>query len=77
MIKKTKKIRKSSKPCPFCVKKAEPVYRDLESLAIGVSPKKRIVSRWTTGVCEKHQLRMARAIKRARHLALLPFVDRV
>lgn len=75
MIKK-KKIRKSSKPCPFCVKKSEPVYRDLESLAIGISPKKRIVSRWTTGVCEKHQLRLARAIKRARHLALLPFVDK-
>jgi len=72
-----KKIRKSNKPCPFCVKKAEPVYSDLESLAIGVSPKKRIVSRWTTGVCEKHQLRLARAIKRARHLALLPVTDKV
>ena len=76
MIQK-KKIRKSSKPCPFCVKKVEPVYYDLENLAIGVSVKKRIVSRWTTGVCEKHQLRMARAIKRARHLALLPVTDRV
>jgi small subunit ribosomal protein S18 len=72
-----KKIRKSSKPCPFCVRKAEPVYSDLESLAIGISPKKRIVSRWTTGVCEKHQLRLARAIKRARHLALLPVTDKV
>lgn len=72
-----KKIRKSNKPCPFCVKKAEPVYSDLESLAVGVSPKKRIVSRWTTGVCEKHQLRLARAIKRARHLALLPVTDKV
>lgn len=77
MIKKTKKIRKSNKPCPFCTKKTEPNYHDLESLAVGVSPKKRIVSRWTTGVCEKHQLRLARAIKRARHLALLPFVDKV
>lgn len=77
MIKKTKKIRKSSKPCPYCTKKTEPNYRDLESLAVGISPKKRIVSRWTTGVCEKHQLRLARAIKRARHLALLPFVDKV
>lgn len=77
MIKKTKKIRKSNKPCPFCTKKTEPNYRDVDSLAVGVSPKKRIVSRWTTGVCEKHQLRLARAIKRARHLALLPFVDKV
>jgi len=72
-----KKIRKSSKPCPFCIKKTEPIYSDIESLAIGVSAKKRIVSRWTTGVCEKHQLRLARAIKRARHLALLPVTDKV
>jgi|APCry4251928276_1046603.scaffolds.fasta_scaffold807983_1 small subunit ribosomal protein S18 len=77
MIKKTKKIRKSHKPCPFCVKKVDPVYSDLESLSVGISVKKRIVSRWTTGVCEKHQLRLARAIKRARHLALLPFVDKI
>ena len=72
-----KKIRKSSKPCPFCVKKTEPNYTDMESLVPGMSPKKRIVSRWTTGVCEKHQLRLARAIKRARHLALIPFIDKV
>lgn len=72
-----KKIRKSNKPCPFCLKKSEPVYSDLESLAVGISPKKRIVSRWSTGVCEKHQLRLARAIKRARHLALLPVTDKV
>ena len=71
-----KKIRKSSKPCPFCVKKAEPNYADVESLTIGISPKRRIVSRWTTGVCEKHQLRLARSIKRARHIALLPFTDK-
>lgn len=76
MIQK-KKIRKSNKPCPFCVKKVEPNYADLESLVIGVSVKKRIVSRWSTGVCEKHQLRLARAIKRARHIALLPMTDRV
>lgn len=75
MIQK-KKNRKSKKPCPFCVKKQEPKYSDLDSLAIGVSSKKRIVPRWTTGVCEKHQLRMARAVKQARHLALLPFTDR-
>ena len=71
-----KKNRKSKKPCPFCTKKIEPKYSDLESLAVGISPKKRIVARWTTGVCEKHQLRMARSIKQARHLAPLPFTDK-
>jgi len=75
MIQK-KRVHKSKKPCPFCVKKVEPSYSDTESMAFGIDAKKRIVSRWTTGVCEKHQLRMARAIKQARHLALLPFTDK-
>ena len=76
MIQK-KKIKRTNKPCPFCVKKTEPNYKDLESLSIGISIKKRIVSRWSTGVCQKHQGRLASAIKRARYLALLPFTDRV
>ena len=76
MIPQRKKIKRTNKPCPFCVKKTEPNYKDLESLAIGVSPKKRIISRWTTGVCQKHQGRLSGAIKRARFLALLPFTDK-
>lgn len=76
MIKK-KKIKRTNKPCPFCVKKTEPNYKDVESLEIGISNKRRIVSRWSTGICQKHQGRLASAIKRARYIALLPFTDRV
>ncbi len=75
MIQK-KVIKKSNKPCLFCVKKTEPDYKNVESLEVGISPKKRVVARWFTGVCQKHQRRLAVAIKRARHIGLLPFTDR-
>lgn len=71
-----KKPRKSNKPCPFCVNKTEPSYKDIEGLKVGLSNKMRVVSRVYTGVCQKHQRRLAREIKKARHLALIPFVQK-
>jgi len=75
MIQK-KKIKRVTKPCPYCTKKVEPVYKDLESISLGVSIKRRILPRWNTGCCQKHQGRLAVAVKRARILALLPFTDK-
>lgn len=72
-----KKIKKSNKPCAFCVKKAEPDYKDLEGLQVALSNKGKIVNRLLTGVCQKHQKRVATAIKRARVLAMLPFEGRL
>lgn len=72
-----KKIRRTNKPCVFCVEKKEPDYKDVGSLEISLSNKQRIVSRMVTGLCQKHQRRMNLAIKRARHIALLPFVGRL
>lgn len=72
-----KKIRRSTKPCVFCVNKTEPDYKDVESLEVSLSNKRRIVGAMVTGLCRKHQRRIAVAIKRARHLALLPFVGRL
>ncbi len=72
-----KKIKRSTKPCVFCTKKTEPDYKDLESLQVALSAKSRIVSRLLTGVCQKHQKRVTLAIKRARHLAMLPFEGRL
>ncbi len=72
-----KKIRRSNKPCSFCVKKTEPDYKDIESLRVVLSNKDRIVSRLLTGICQKHQKRATAAVKRARHLALLPFDGRL
>jgi len=72
-----KKIRRSNKPCQYCTKKTEPDYKDLESMSVALSPKNRIVSRLLTGVCQKHQKRVTLAVKRARHLAILPFDGRL
>jgi small subunit ribosomal protein S18 len=74
---KKKKIRKSHKPCEFCKGKVEPNYKDLDSLKVGLSNKLRIVARIYTGVCLKHQRRLTREIKKARHMALIPFVQKV
>ena len=65
----------SRKVCSFCVTKKEAVdYKDAEKLRTFISDRKKIVPRHRTGTCAKHQRVLAKAIKRARHLALLPYV---
>ncbi|MBI2328091.1 MAG: 30S ribosomal protein S18 [Chloroflexi bacterium] len=61
--------------CFFCVNKAEVAdYKDPWKLHGYVSDRGKIAPRRRTGTCAKHQRLLARAIKRARHLALLPYV---
>jgi len=60
--------------CFFCENKAEPDYKDIETLKKLIASKGKILASSKTGVCHKHQKRLAVAIKRARHLDLLPFV---
>lgn len=63
--------------CAFCVdKNARIDYKQPETLRRYLSDRGKIRARRQTGVCAKHQRRLAQAIKRARHLALLPFVGR-
>jgi small subunit ribosomal protein S18 len=61
------------KVCPFCVDKTEIDYKDISRLRRYVSDRARIEPRRRTGICAKHQRRLALAIKRARYLALLPY----
>jgi len=63
--------------CPVCEKKIDLDYRKPEVLAQFLSDWGKILGREKTGVCAQHQRRLAREIKRARFLALLPFVARV
>ncbi|MBU1200435.1 30S ribosomal protein S18 [Patescibacteria group bacterium] len=72
-----KKIRKSNKPCEYCKGKTEPNYKEIEGLKVGLSNKMRIVARVYSGLCLKHQRRLTREIKKARHMALIPFVQKV
>ena len=60
--------------CFYCQDKKEPDYKQWKVLRKFITDRGKIVGRSKTGVCAKHQRRLAQAIKRARHLALLPFV---
>jgi small subunit ribosomal protein S18 len=63
------------KSCPYCRDKIEQVdYKDLGMLRRFVSERGKIRSRRITGACRRHQSQVARAVKRARELALLPYV---
>ena len=63
------------KYCKFCAEKIEKIdYKNVDLLKSFISERGRIIPRRISGVCSKHQRQLARAVKRARHLALLPFV---
>ena len=63
-----------AKVCQFCVEKTDYIdYKKPELLLPYISPYGKMLSRRRTGVCAKHQRRLAVAIKRARFLALLPY----
>lgn len=65
------------KICSFCSKGIDEVdYKYVEHLKKHLSFFGRIEGRRRTGACAYHQRRLAQAIKRARHLGLIPFVNR-
>ncbi len=64
------------KVCLFCAEHMDYIdYKNVDLLYRFISDRAKILSRRKTGTCAKHQRRLAVAIKRARHLALLPFTD--
>ncbi len=64
------------KVCSFCVDKVKEIdYKDSLQLRHYISDRGKIEPRRRTGTCAKHQRLLAAAIKRARHLALLPYVS--
>ncbi len=63
------------RPCRFCSDKVESVdYKDLERIGRYVTDRGKIIPSRLTGTCAKHQRVLTRAIKRARFMALLPYV---
>lgn len=67
-----RKARK--KVCGFCVDKVENIdYKDIARLRRYMSERGKILPRRLTGTCARHQRELTVAIKRARHLALLPY----
>ena len=64
------------KSCFFCKEKVEEVdYKNYNQLRRYISEKGKIRSRRITGACRRHQRQVAVAIKRAREMALLPYVS--
>jgi small subunit ribosomal protein S18 len=72
-----RKFFRRKKVCKFCVEKIDAIhYRDVRLLQQFVAERGKIVPRRLTGVCTTHQRSLARAIKQARNIALLPFAAR-
>ena len=64
------------KSCQYCRDKVEFVdYKDVSTLRKFISDRGKIRSRRITGACRRHQSQVATAVKRARELALLPYVN--
>ena len=62
------------KVCTFCVEKATSIdYKDVAKLRKFLSERSKILPRRITGTCAKHQRQLTTAIKKARHIALVPF----
>ncbi len=63
------------KVCQFCADKAEHIdYKDVDKLRKYITERGKILPKRITGTCAGHQRQVAKAIKRARIVALLPYV---
>ncbi len=83
MYKKRKQTKKRiprkyflrKKKCVFCTEKVKEIdYKDVAKLSRLITERGKISSRRGSGTCARHQRMLASAIKRARFIALLPFV---
>ena len=73
-INRGRKARK--KVCGFCVDKVEHIdYKDIARLRRYMSERGKILPRRITGTCAKHQRAITIAVKRARQIAILPYVQ--
>ena len=68
-------LRRRKKVCGYCFDENKPIdYKDVAFLKKFISERGKILPRRITGTCAKHQRELTVAIKRARHIALLPYV---
>ena len=75
-MQKSFKPRQRKKVCAFCADKIEHIdYKDVPRLRKFVSERSKILPRRITGTCAKHQRQLTVAVKRARHIALLPYIS--
>ncbi len=68
--------RKKKKVCFFCAEKIEHIdYKNVGSFKKNLSERSKILPRRITGTCSKHQRQLTIAVKRARELALVPYIS--
>ena len=71
------KFKKRKKVCPLCKDKNLVLdYKNPEQLRKFINDKGKILPRRTTGACAKHQRDITLAVKRARHIAILPYTTK-
>jgi len=77
MIKpKNNSLNTQQKSCHFCINNIEEIdYKDIQTLRRFISSYAKIVPRKRSGVCARHQRKLANAIKRARVMSLLPYTN--
>lgn len=64
------------KTCQFCTENADEIdYKDIKKLSRFITERGKIVPARVSATCAKHQRALSQAIKRARYLALLPYVS--
>lgn len=68
-------MHRRKKVCVFCGKDNSIEYKDTNKLKRYISERGKILPRRITGNCAKHQRALTVAIKRARHIALMPYVQ--
>ena len=70
------RMRKKRKICTFCSEKLEDIdYKDIARLKKFLSERSKILPRRITGNCAKHQRTLTTAVKRARYIALIPYIS--
>ncbi|MEK7543988.1 MAG: 30S ribosomal protein S18 [Patescibacteria group bacterium] len=70
------KERPVPKNCGFCKNGTKPDYKEVTALAHFITERGKLLGRARTGICSTHQRAVTREVKRARFMALLPFVVR-
>ncbi|MCI6156688.1 MAG: 30S ribosomal protein S18 [Peptoniphilaceae bacterium] len=72
-----RRFRPRKKVCVFCKDKTKKIdYKNVEDLKPFISEAAKIFPRRVSGCCAKHQRDVTTAIKRARHIALIPYEDK-
>ena len=68
-------MRRAQKSCPFCETRVRFIdYKDDRTLGRFITDHGKILPSRLSGVCARHQRQLAQAVKRARYLALIPYI---